>query len=117
MLLMHLCGRHTVDLKRHGRMLAVLRDNYGRLLNHSWGDKETFWMAAELASARYAVTPFDAGHVLARDRRCLYHVHYAPDETPIFVHGEKSAEGWTKLGEPPPSSTDAKAAKYPSQSF
>ena len=56
-------------------------------------------MSAELASARYALSPFDAGHVLSHDRRCLYHVHYAPDGTPTFVHGEKKAARWRTLGD------------------
>jgi hypothetical protein len=77
---------------------------YGELTQHTWGDKESYWIAAELANSQYAFSPFGAGNLamdsLGNGTQCLYIVHYVPGTgEPLAVHGEKSDEGWTQLAE------------------
>lgn len=50
-----------LDRCRQPRVAAILADKHLWLTGHSHGDKESYWLAAELAGADYAFSPYPVG--------------------------------------------------------
>ena len=58
-------GVALVSKRRQPRMLAVLRASYLQIMRVTYGDKESFWLAAEIAGSAYAFSDFAAGFYAA----------------------------------------------------
>lgn len=51
----------AMDRCRHQRTLGILHATALNVMHNSWGDKETFWIAAELSGGSYSFSPYRAG--------------------------------------------------------
>eukprot|EP00937_MAST-01D_sp_MAST-1D-sp2_P006765 g6765.t1 len=95
-------GALVVDKVRQSRMMEVLRRYYLVMMKRTYGDKEAFWLAAELAGSEYAFSKFAAGLYGTSDNQggrtylCggdLAHFH--PDTGKLlFFHGDMIKENF-----------------------
>lgn len=91
-------GVTLVDKERQPRMMELLRRFYLKMMKRTYGDKETFWLAAELARSEYAFSGFAAGYygrgadalrTAPTYMCCGEFAHYHPDTGDVlFFHGD-----------------------------
>ena len=96
-------GVWLVDRRRQERLLAVLRKIYRQVERFSHGDKESYWIAAELANTQYAFSPFAPGQLLrapvSNSTCCGLFVHFDPSSgEPFVVHGVKNPAEYLTIG-------------------
>ena len=97
-------GLFVFDRRRQERTLHIMRDNLAWLQTMVYGDKEVFWLAAELANSRYSLSPYAAGQMHGGSLtnggppcRGLI-LQFSPTTgEPLWVHGIKSQWGWSVL--------------------
>ena len=86
-------GIIAIDKERHSRTLATLEKDYKEYVKVSHGEKEAWWIAAELTGTPYALSPFAMGQMQAGNLSgpcCGLTVHFDPtDGEPLAIHGIK----------------------------
>jgi hypothetical protein len=93
-------GIFVFDRRRQERTLEIMRDQLSQLQARVHGDKEVYWLAAELANSRYALSPYAPGqlHGGALSQCCGLTVHFSPTTgEPLVIHGIKDERGWGLL--------------------